>query len=137
MTKEDEIVWNQVQRQSSKYNFFIQAFDFICDNGIPGDYYEFGCHRCRTFRMAMLEAERHFMSDMKFYAYDSFEGLPDVPKDSEYDSRWLKGTLTTSESEFKNLISSSGFDINKEKQQKDFMIKHLQKAFVMQVKPHH
>lgn len=107
--KEDEIIWNQIHRQNHKHDFYIKAFDFISDNKIDGDYHEFGCHRCRTFRMAMLEAKRHFLTDMNFYAYDSFRGMPADNTNEAYDKRWDKGNLSTSKDEFLNLIRKSGF----------------------------
>ena len=97
---EDRIIWNQVQRQGDKHQFFRHAFEFISDNGINGDYHEFGCQRCRTFRMAMLEAKRHFLNRMRYWAYDSFEGLPEIDNDeSEFGRRWEKGQLMTEERE--------------------------------------
>jgi O-methyltransferase len=108
--KEDEIIWNQKKRHSDKHYFFQTAFEFISDNEINGDYHEFGCHRCRTFRMAMLEASRHFLDDMKFYAYDSFCGLPESDESHTLGSRWRKGALSTSADEFLKLINSSGFE---------------------------
>ena len=111
-TKEDRIIWNQIQRQGDKHKFFMHAFEFISDNGITGDYHEFGCHRCRTFRMAMLESKRHFLEDMRFWAYDSFEGLPELDNEkSEFGRRWEKGQLKTDEEEFKTLIRDSGLSV--------------------------
>ena len=52
----DEVAYNQVNRQTEKALMFRRTFDFIKDNRIGGDYQEFGCHRCRTFRMALSEA---------------------------------------------------------------------------------
>lgn len=110
-SKQDEIISNQINRQNAKHIFFYMAFEFISDNSIHGDYHEFGCHRCRTFRMALLEASKHFLQDdMQFYAYDSFKGLPKVDKDHEFGSRWDEGALTTSKEEFKKLILESGFE---------------------------
>ena len=111
--KKDEIIWNQIQRQTHKHEFFIKAFDFISDNKIEGNYHEFGCHRCRTFRMAMLEAKRHFLSNMRFIAYDSFKGMPGDNTAEAFDSRWNKGNLSTSAGEFLKLIQESGFDTEK------------------------
>lgn len=119
-TKKDEIVWNQIQRQMEKHKFYVKAFDFISDNVIQGDYHEYGCHRCRTFRMAMLEANRHFLEDMFFYAYDSFAGLPAVTSEIKYDERWQEGTLTTTEEEFEQLILESGFSLNKVRLKKGY-----------------
>ena len=74
--KEEEIRWNQTHRQREKYQFYFKAFDFLTDNKITGDYFEFGCHRGRTFRMALTEARHHNLTDMDFLAFDSFAGLP-------------------------------------------------------------
>ena len=108
-SKNDEIVFNQIRRQSKKWEFYQLAFDFINENGVEGDYHEFGCHRARTFRMALIEAKRHFL-DMRFHAYDSFEGLPDATTDLLDASvkNWGSGTLSTSEEAFKELIKDSG-----------------------------
>ena len=65
-SKKDEIKWNQSHRQTEKYKFYIKAFDFITDNKIEGDYFEFGCHRGRTFRMALTEARHHNMDSITF-----------------------------------------------------------------------
>ena len=111
-TKQDEIIWNQTQRQTAKHNFFIQAYDFISDNNIDGDYHEFGCHRCRTFRMAMLESQRHFLDKTIFYAYDSFCGMPSDNSKDAYDERWDKGSLMTTEDEFLRLIKKSNFSLD-------------------------
>ena len=56
-TKNDEIRYNQGNRQAEKYDMFRKAFDFLNENEIKGDYHEYGCHRCRTFRMALTEAK--------------------------------------------------------------------------------
>ena len=72
--KNSEITFNQINRQTEKYKMFIKTFDFLTENEIHGDYFEFGCHRCRTFRMVLSLAYMHHIKDMNFYAFDSFEG---------------------------------------------------------------
>ena len=112
-SKQDEIIYNQINRHTAKHNFFYQAFEFIADNSIEGDYHEYGCHRCRTFRMALLESSKHFLEkNMQFFAYDSFKGLPKLEGDHEFGSRWNEGELTTSKEEFKKLILESGFKLD-------------------------
>ena len=49
---------------------FSANLRFLSGNRINGDYFEFGCHRCRTFRMALTEARRHNLREMKFLAFD-------------------------------------------------------------------
>lgn len=101
--KPEEIIYNQVTRQAEKYLFFRRAFDFLSANEVPGDYHEFGCHRCRTFRMALTEARIKNFDQMKFFAFDSFEGLPESETDTGIEG-WQPGALATSEAEFIRMV---------------------------------
>lgn len=105
--REDEISYNQQNRQEEKLKFYSNAFDFLTDNRIHGDYWEFGCHRARTFRMALTEARRHNLKDMRFVAFDSFEGLPE-PESPQVVEIWKKGALKTSETDFIDMIKCHG-----------------------------
>ena len=53
--REEEIAYNQVNRQTEKALFYRRTFDFLTDNRVLGDYYEFGCHRCPHRGMAASE----------------------------------------------------------------------------------
>lgn len=106
-SRSDEIAYNQEMRQEEKHRFFRFTFDFLTDNRIAGEYWEFGCHRARTFRMALTEARRHNLHSMRFVAFDSFEGLPE-PKGEQVIEIWKKGALSTSEQEFKDLVGEHG-----------------------------
>jgi hypothetical protein len=105
--RDEEIAYNQINRQTEKALFFRRTFDFLTDNRVAGDYYEFGCHRCRTFRMALTEARRHNLSSAKFLAFDSFEGLPEPTSDTSVEI-WKRGALTTAESEFMRMVKEQG-----------------------------
>jgi len=118
-SKQDEIRYNQGNRQREKYLYFRRTFDFLHENEIKGDYYEFGCHRCRTFRMALTEARRHNLDDMKFWAFDSFEGLPEPTTETSV-SKWTSGALTTSETTFLDLVNKHGIYTDKVKTVKGF-----------------
>jgi hypothetical protein len=89
----DEVVYNQQNRQMEKYRFFVHAFDYLNDSQIIGGYHEFGCHRVRTFRMALTEARRHAMNHMTFFAYDSFEGLPQTTTNPAHEVWKTEGAL--------------------------------------------
>lgn len=104
---EDEIAYNQANRQTQKLAFYVQAFDYLTNSNIRGDYHEYGCHRGRTFRMALSEARRHNLHAMKFFAFDSFEGLPDAESETDMPV-WEKGALRTSETEFTRLVKEHG-----------------------------
>lgn len=116
---ENTVASNQMGRQLGKYKFYRYIFDFIQENGIKGDYHEFGCHRARTFRMALTEAKRQNLSSMRFWAYDSFEGLPKVTSNPTAEI-WKEGALTTSERLFMKQIEDHGIWKEKVKTIKGF-----------------
>jgi hypothetical protein len=105
--KQDEVRYNQRNRQTEKYLFFRRIFDFLNENEIRGDYHEYGCHRGRTFRMALTEARRHNLDAMRFWAFDSFAGLP-TPSTQTSVTKWVRGALATSEEAFLALIRQHG-----------------------------
>ena len=109
--KDDEIAFNQNNRQTEKHRFFINTFDFLTDNRVRGDYHEYGCHRCRTFRMALTEARRHNVETMKFFAFDSFEGLPDSSGHSV--EIWTRGALTTTVDQFMTMVREHGIYVDR------------------------
>ena len=108
---EDKIAENQHLRQSEKLKAISFVFDMLNENKILGDYFEFGSHRVRTFRMALSEARKRQMEHMHFYAFDSFEGLPESgTKESEHPL-WVKGALSTSLEDFWRIVKSHGIFI--------------------------
>lgn len=118
-TREDEIAYNQRNRQGQKLAFFVNAFDFIASLGVIGDYYEFGSHRARTFRMALTEARRHSLDTMRFFAFDSFEGLPELETETGV-KEYFRGALTTSEEEFHRLVREHGIYADRVQTMKGF-----------------
>jgi hypothetical protein len=54
------------------------AFASVYNNEVRGDYLEFGVYRGRTFATAWDASLRYQLGDMKFYAFDSFTGLPEI-----------------------------------------------------------
>lgn len=103
--KKQEIEYSQTFRQQEKLKFYQRAFDFLYSNKISGDYFEFGCHTARTFRFALKESIVRQMK-MDFYAFDSFEGLPNHRNNEKQNSWHMPGLLSTSEAKFKKLVSS-------------------------------
>ncbi len=105
-SKADEIALNQQRRQTLKFEFFKNTFDFLNDSEIRGDYFEFGTHRVRTFRMALSCARFYNLSGVSFHAFDSFEGLPDFG--GALMDKWKAGALCTSRDEFVKTVESHG-----------------------------
>jgi hypothetical protein len=131
--KDDEVRYNQRNRQTEKYLFFRRIFDFLNENEIRGDYHEYGCHRVRTFRMALTEARRHNLDAMRFWAFDSFAGLP-TPSTQTSVTKWVRGALATSEEAFLALIRQHGIYTDNVKTVKglygDSLHADLQRRFV-------
>ena len=114
---------NQRFRQSQKFEFYRNAMDFIIGSHIAGSYFEFGTHRARTFTMVM-GLDDFYSSNMgataggltpkngggfmdKYFAFDSFEGWPDLTS-AHGDPQFASGGANTSEDEFLNLLTSYG-----------------------------
>ena len=71
-------------------------------NTLPQTYLEFGCHSARTFSAAVNAARLFQMSNAAFYAFDSFEGLPET--DVDVDGYFESGTFCTSRAEFVDIL---------------------------------
>jgi macrocin-O-methyltransferase TylF-like protien len=131
--RDQEIAYNQSNRQTEKALFFRRIFDFLTDSRVYGDYFEFGCHRCRTFRMALTEARRHNLESMQFHAFDSFEGLPEPTNDTSIEI-WKRGALTTSEQDFMTMVRAHSIYVDRVKTIKGFyaesLTRFLQRKYV-------
>ena len=51
---------------------------FINGNDIEGDYLEFGTYQGRSLASAHHIAQLYGLKNMRFYAFDSFQGLPEI-----------------------------------------------------------
>ena len=80
----------------------LESINYLKISKLPLVYYEFGCHSARTFSSAIRASkELGIFDDFKFYAFDSFEGLP---KTSEEDGSFKTGTFKTNLAEFKEKV---------------------------------
>lgn len=128
-TKATEIAYNNDQiRLKEKYRFFQQSFDYLSANYVSGDYFEFGCHKTRTFRMSLSEARKKGFGEMSFYAFDSFEGLPEASEIDQFPD-WEKGKLKTSIDDFDTIIAGHGLYLDKVHKVKGFFDKTLTAEF--------
>ncbi|MDC3175457.1 TylF/MycF family methyltransferase [Candidatus Pelagibacter sp.] len=97
----------QIYRKSDEIEKFTQILEGINyikvagNNGniIPAVYYEFGCFSGRTFAAAINSAK--FLNiDFKYYAFDSFLGLPSTDEKNIFK----KGQFKFSKQDFKKII---------------------------------
>lgn len=93
---------------------FKYAFEFINHHGIEGDYLEFGVWKGRSFARACniwkhLFQSKGKLNGMRFFAFDSFQGLPDTSESPEFK----KGQYFSTEKSFKENIASQGVELSR------------------------
>jgi O-methyltransferase len=86
---------------------FDVAFRHIAREGIQGDYLEFGVFRGASMMMAYRRAMRENLRDMRFFAFDSFAGLPSS------EGNFEKGTMACQEQHFLKLLAQYGMDLSR------------------------
>jgi hypothetical protein len=96
-----------------RYRFFATAIEYLQVAGVRGDYHEYGCYSGTTFRMVLTEARKANLSDMKFFAFDSFAGLPEVSSDVSPHCAWARGTMAMDEEAFWGLIRRHGVFVDR------------------------
>src|SRR5687768_10426969 len=90
------------ENYASRIKFFNYAFLSLSFNNIDGDYFEFGCHGCSTFRMAW-RMSRRWGRYCNLYAFDSFQGLPPQSGSQDQHKQWTPGWMSTSVEDFNYL----------------------------------
>ena len=113
-------------RAHNRRSIFMSISVFCFHNQpLNGYYFEFGCHKARTMRLAWDCF--HSLYDWTYVAFDSFEGLPEMdPSDSM--PIWKKGDLKTGEADFVNLVTDHGMPREKLKIVKGFYNESLTPA---------
>jgi O-methyltransferase len=85
--------------------FFAIAVFCYQNRPLDGYYMEFGCHGARTLRHAYDAF--HALFDWRFLAFDSFEGLPEIPE-IDRQAIWRPGALSTAEEELIRRVVEHG-----------------------------
>jgi O-methyltransferase len=78
--------------------------------GPGGDYYEFGLFRGYTFWYAQQSADRINVAGMRFFGFDSFEGLPEIEGNDRSKGLFFSGDYSCTRAEVTRQISEHGFD---------------------------
>ena len=89
---------------------FVRAWHYLQRAKVRGDYLEFGVYQGTGFLLALKVCAKFFKKSDEdapaFYAFDSFEGLPDVNQQMDGEV-WEKGEYNASRKAFKRRIRSS------------------------------
>lgn len=88
-----------------KFSHILESINYIKVAGANGNilpqiYFEFGCYSGRTFSTAMNSANFLKMDNFKFYAFDSFLGLPSTDNQNIFK----QGQFKFSKKDFKKII---------------------------------
>jgi len=90
--------------------------EFVQGSRLKGDYLEFGCYEGKSLISAFHFAQARGLKHMRFYAFDSFEGLPEIKGIDEVkdiDNYFTKGLYACDVNKFKNNLKRGGVDLNK------------------------
>ncbi len=110
-------------------NAFRWSSSYVVKNQIEGDYLEFGVWKGNSFiemyRQMKIASDifysnnkkkkipnlKNIFEQMKFHAFDSFEGLPESSLDKPI--QYIKGNYSADENIFLNNINKNGVDLSK------------------------
>jgi len=89
------------------------AMHYVQMSKIEGDYLEFGVWQGNSFSAACYLAGKRKLA-MNFYAFDSFQGLPEnQEKDSSGHRMYTPGTFDCSEQQFLKNVKRRGADMSR------------------------
>jgi len=89
------------------------AMEFVKECQVEGDYLEFGLYAGRGFSSAYHFAKFYGLKNMKFYGFDSFEGLPEIRgKDKNDFIHYHKGEYVYGLKKFIKKMKKEGLDFN-------------------------
>lgn len=112
----------------------FQAASFVAHDKIEGDYLEFGVYQGRSFADAYRFLNEQFglrsvpsphyseqdvvlmkgrWERMRFFAFDSFQGLPAITGVDEEAPTFVEGLFACSEEEFKKNIGAKGVPLDR------------------------
>lgn len=101
-------------RSSDRVDFLRKVFNFVknaedADGG--GDYLEFGVFKGSTFVETYKMANAKNLKKMRFFAFDSFEGLPEITGLDKQSDQFAKGEYSASRDVFNATLKNSGIDV--------------------------
>jgi O-methyltransferase len=92
------------------------AMQYVRANCIPGDYLEFGCYEGNSFISAYHFSRAQGLADMRFFAFDSFMGLPvskGIDQDPESSAQYYPGDFACDINTFRRNLRSSGVSLER------------------------
>jgi len=103
---------NSICKNNPRHEILDLSMDFCLYNKIEGDYFEFGVWKGDTFQYAFNAAQKRDIQNMRFCAFDSFEGFSQ-PMHSDDIGLIKKHDRTCSVEDFKKNIIKHGVGLDK------------------------
>lgn len=90
------------------------AMKYVEQSSLQGDYLEFGVFEGHAFSMAFHLAQAYGLNSMKFYAFDSFQGLPAIEGvDADGFKHFKEGSFQCKLPKFTDNLSKKRVDLSK------------------------
>lgn len=111
---------------SDREEIIFHAMNYANGSQLEGDYLEFGTYQGTQFTAAYHFAQNFDnLNKMRFYAFDSFEGLPEIVGVDAEKPVFVEGTYRCSLDDFKNNLINAEIDLTKIELIKGFYNKTL------------
>ena len=94
-------------------DIYHKIFEYSKNAQIEGDYLEFGVEYGNTFIIAYHTARKLNLKSMNFFAFDSFQGLPEIRGIDAEVRHFEEGTFATEKQVFLRRLKQNKVDINK------------------------
>jgi len=94
--------------KDSRTSHFDRVFRGVAAAKLEGDYLEFGVYRGSSFTNSYRLAQKHGLTSMRFFAFDSFRGLPHGE-----EGKFGANMYSCSKQRFVTMIRKAGVDLNK------------------------
>ncbi|MFH1787250.1 MAG: TylF/MycF/NovP-related O-methyltransferase [archaeon] len=106
-------VINKIFSYTEQERVLKTCVEFVQMNKIDGDYLEFGVFEGKNFaRVYNFFKNIGGTKDRMFYAFDSFEGLPEIKGLDNCSKQFTESQYSCGVNKFKYLISKKGIDLN-------------------------
>lgn len=87
-----------------------KALARVAESHLKGDYYEFGIYRGYTFWRGQKAAQRLHLDTMRFFGFDSFQGLPSIQGSDAETREFKQGDYACTRSIVESCLNRNGVD---------------------------
>ncbi len=94
-------------------DFYNKMFVLLKDSIMEGDYLEFGVASGTSFVFAYQAAQEFNLKSMRFYAFDSFRGLPEIRNVDAEVRHFKEGMFNVEEKLFLKRLKQDKVDLSK------------------------